>query len=76
MEYNYKQLENIFEIGRIIQHAFHRGLIPDNCDSKELFNFAVRCSTKFEKEYPDTEDYYYDIENFVEEQIKNLNNCY
>lgn len=61
-------MENMFEIGRIIQNMIDERDIEIE-DSKEAFMFALQLALDFEKEYPDTEDYYTDIEEFVVSKI-------
>lgn len=59
-----EEMENAFEIGRCIQDMIDREVIEVE-DSKEAFVFALYLSTEFEKEYPDTDDYYGDLEEFI-----------
>lgn len=66
--FTYKEMENIFEIGRNIQAMFDNEEI-DIEDSKDAFNFAIGLAMEFEKEYPDTDDYYNDIDEFAIEKI-------
>lgn len=74
MEKNYTimEMENIFEIGRAIEAKIKAGLIDECIDSKDLFAFAIKCAVQFEKEYPDTEDYYGDIDEFIEKKLNEL----
>lgn len=63
------EMENIFEIGRIMQCA------EDDCtivieDGKDAFMYALELAMEFEKNYPDTETYYDDLDEFVAEKIK------
>ena len=71
MEKNYTimEMENIFEIGRMIES---RASIFPWEDSKDAFAFALECAQEFEKEYPDTEDYYGDIDEFIEKKLDEL----
>lgn len=62
------EMENVFEIGRKIQAMFANDEI-DVDDSKEAFNFAVGLAIDFEKEHPNTEEYYYDLDEFVDDKI-------
>lgn len=62
------EMENIFEIGRNIQAMCDNEEIEID-DSKEAFNFAVGLAIEFEKEFPDTEEYYYDLDEFVNDKI-------
>lgn len=62
------EMENVFEIGRVMQAMFTDDRIEiDDC--KEAFNFAVGLALEFEKECPDTECYYLDLDEFAEEKI-------
>ena len=63
------EMENIFEIGRIMQ------LKADNedieiLDDKGAFMYALELAMEFEEQHPDTEDYYEDFDNFVYEKIQ------
>lgn len=71
MEKNYTimEMENIFEIGRMIES---RASIFPWEDSKDAFAFALECAQEFEKKYPDTEDYYGDIDEFIEKKLNEL----
>ena len=69
-QYTYMEMENIFEIGRTIEAKMEAGLIDECIDSNDLFTFAIKCAVQFEKEYPDTEDYYGDIDKFIEKKLK------
>lgn len=62
------EMENIFEIGRNIQAMYDNEEI-DIDDSKEAFNFAIGLAVEFEQEHPDTEEYYYDLDEFVNDKI-------
>lgn len=64
-----EEVENVFEIGRAIQHAVD---YIDGCvieDSKEAFTFALGLAMEFEKEHPNSDDYYSEINNFITEKI-------
>lgn len=69
MEKNYTimEMENIFEIGRMIESR--ASILPWE-DSKDAFAFALECAVQFEKEYPDTEDYYGDIDEFMDKKFR------
>ena len=69
-QYTYMEMENIFEIGRMIEARIKDGLIDECIDSKDLFTFAIKCAVQFEKEYPDTEDYYGDIDEFMDKKFR------
>lgn len=66
--FSLNEMENIFEIGRVMQAMFTDDRIEID-DSKEAFNFAVGLALKFEEECPDTECYYLDLDEFAEEKI-------
>lgn len=63
------EMENIFEIGRAIQYVvdFEDGCVIE--DSKSAFLFAINLAMEFEEKYPDTEDYYGDLDNFITSRI-------
>lgn len=63
-----EEMENIFEIGRNIE-AMVRNEEIEIEDSKDAFGLALRLAVEFEKEYPDTEDYYFDLDEFVVDKI-------
>lgn len=63
-----EEMENAFEIGRHIQGMIDAESIEVG-DSKEVFAFALQLAMEFEKEYPETEDYYGDLEEFVTDKI-------
>lgn len=62
------EMENIFEIGRNIE-AMVRNEEIEVDDSKEAFVFALKLAEEFEKEHAYTEDYYFDLDEFVVEKI-------
>ena len=59
-----EELENIFEIGRNIQAMIDNDEI-EVTDSKDAFIFALQLAVEFEKEHPDSEDYYNELDDFV-----------
>lgn len=65
--FSINEMENIFEIGRMIEAR--ASILPWE-DSKDAFAFALKCAQEFEKEYPETEDYYGDIDEFMEKKFK------
>lgn len=69
--YTYMEMENIFEIGRMIEAR--ASILPWE-DSKDAFAFAIKCAVQFEKEYPDTEDYYGDIDEFMDKKFREAYN--
>mgnify|MGYP003313858776 CR=1 FL=1 len=66
--FSIEEMENMFEIGRLVQNLIEHEEIEVE-DSKNAFWFAMKLSAEFEKEYPDTEDYYYDLEEFVMDKL-------
>ena len=70
-KYTLFEMENIFEIGRMIEA---RSSILLWEDSKDAFAFAIKCAVQFEKEYPDTEDYYGDIDEFMDKKFREAYN--
>ena len=62
------EMENIFEIGRAMQAAADDEAIKIE-DSKNAFLFAAKLAMEFEEKYPDSEDYYYDLDEFTTEKI-------
>jgi hypothetical protein len=63
------EMENIFEIGRAMQHVvdFEEGCVIE--DSKNAFLFAAKLAIEFEEKHPDTEDYYSDLDDFITGKI-------
>lgn len=64
-----EEMENVFEIGRTMQLMADNGEIEIE-DSKDAFTFALALAMEFEEKYPDTENYYCDIDDFVTAKIK------
>lgn len=62
------EMENIFEIGRILQLYDCENLI-DVPDNKEAFNFALQLALDFEEAYQESGDYYGDLYEFVARDI-------
>ena len=62
------EMENIFEIGRAMQHAADDGEIEIE-DSKNAFLFAAKLAMEFEEKHPDSEDYYGDLDDFMTDKI-------
>lgn len=65
-----EEMENIFEIGRQIQVMIDTEEIEVE-DSKEAYLFALQLALEFEKKFPDTDDYYTDLYEFVVDKIYN-----
>lgn len=63
-----EEMENIFEIGRNIQAMEDNEEIEVE-DSKDAFMFALQLAVEFEKEHPDSEDYYNELDDFVIDKI-------
>ena len=59
-----EEMENIFEIGRQIQYMVDDEAIEIE-DSKEAYLFALQLAIEFEEEHPDSDDYYFDLDNFM-----------
>ena len=66
-----EEMENIFEIGRYIQGMIDAESINVE-DSKLAFTEALQLAIDFELEYPDTEDYYADLDKFVVDKIVDM----
>lgn len=62
--FNLNEVENAFEIGRIMQFMLDNKQI-DIQDSKEAFYYALTLAIDFEREHEDTEDYYNELDEFV-----------
>lgn len=63
-----EEMENIFEIGRNIQAMIDNDEIEIE-DSKDAFMFALQLAVEFEKEHPDSEDYYSELDEFMSRRI-------
>lgn len=63
-----EEMENIFEIGRQMQYMIDFGNIKIE-DSKDAFMFAMQLAVEFEKEHPDSEDYYSELDEFMSKRI-------
>lgn len=63
-----EEMENCFEIGRNMQAMIDNEEIEVN-DSKDAFMFALQLAVEFEKEYPDSDDYYNELDDFVIDKI-------
>ena len=66
--YGVKEMENMFEIARFMQSLQDDGAIEIH-DNKEAFYLAFKLAVDFEKAYPDTEDYYCDLAEFITDKI-------
>ena len=68
--FSVNEMENMFEAGRLIQTMIDKGT-ANVLDSKDAFSCALQWAIEFEKQYPDTEEYYSDIEVFMVDKIQN-----
>lgn len=66
--FSIEEMENIFEIGRQMQYMIDFGNIKIE-DSKDAFMFALGLAVEFEKEHPDSEDYYGELDEFMNKKI-------
>ena len=66
--FSIEEMENIFEIGRQMQYMADNGEIEFE-DSKDAFMFALQLAVEFEKEHPDSKDYYGEIDEFMNKRI-------
>lgn len=66
--FTFEEMENIFEIGRHMQYMMSKEEIEIN-DSKDAFLFAMQLAIEFDEQYPDTEEYYADLIEFIEDKI-------
>lgn len=66
--FTYEEMENIFEIGRHMQYMIGNEEIEIN-DSKDAFLFAMQLAIEFEEQHPDTDNYYADLIEFIEDRI-------
>ena len=68
--YNELHMENMLEIGRVIQSMFDEDKL-EHYDSKEVFMDALSWAEEFEDQYDEGNDYYYDaIDEFVRQKIE------
>lgn len=63
-----EEIENCFEIGRHMQYMIDFGSIKIE-DSKDAFIFALGLALEFEKEHPDSEDYYGELDEFMSKRM-------
>ena len=66
-----EEMENIFEIGRAMQHACAEGEIEIE-DSRGAFSFALTLAIEFEKEHPNSYDYYSELDDFINHKLLNF----
>lgn len=63
------EMENMFEIGSIIEAQIRDGFIDSSICRETLCAIALDMAQRFEMEYPDTDDYYGDIDAFFNERF-------
>lgn len=68
--YTIYEIENIFEIGRTLESKIRDGYLDYDIDSKYLFSIALKWAKEFEVEHPYPDDYYGEIDEFVNLKIK------
>ena len=66
--FSIEEMENCFEIGRQMQYMADNGEIEFE-DSKNAFMFALQLAVEFEKEHPDSKDYYNELDEFMNKRI-------
>ena len=66
--FNSKEMENIFEIGREIQFLTDNNVIEIG-DSQDAFALALQLAVEFEENYSETDDYYGDLIDFIQDRI-------
>ena len=67
--YSEMHMENMLEIGRIIQHCFESERI-EYYDSKEMYHDARRWAVEFEDVMAANDDYYLKIYEFTMVKLK------
>lgn len=63
------EMENMFEIGSIIEAQIRDGFIDSSICRETLCAIALDMAQRFEMEHPDTDDYYGDIDTFFNERF-------
>ena len=66
--FTFEEMENMFEIGRHMQYMMDNGEIEID-DSKHAFLFAMQLAIEFDEQYPETDEYYDDLIEFIEDKI-------
>lgn len=66
--FNSKEMENIFEIGREIQFMIDNEVIEIE-DSTDAFVLALQLAVEFEEKFSETDDYYGDLIDFIQDKI-------
>lgn len=68
--YTIYEMETIFEIGRTLEAKIRAGEFDYDIDSKYLFSLALQWAKEFEVEHPYPDDYYGELDEFVDLKIK------
>lgn len=66
--FTYEEMENIFEIGREIQYMIDHETIEVE-EGKEAYLLALQLAIEFEEKFPETDDYYSDLYDFIADKI-------
>lgn len=66
--FNSKEMENVFEIGREIQFLTDNNVIEIG-DSQDAFTIALQLAVEFEEKFAETDDYYGDLIDFIQDRI-------
>lgn len=67
--YSELHMENMLEIGRVIQFMVDEDKL-EYYDSKEVFMDALNWAQEFEEQYDENGDYYDEIDEFVRQKIE------
>ena len=66
------EMENMFEIGSIIEAQIRDGFIDSSICRETLCAIALDIAQRFEMEYPEADDYYRDIDAFFNERFPEI----
>ena len=66
--FNSKEAENLFEIGREIQFLTDNNVIEIG-DNQDAFTLALQLAVEFEEKFSETDDYYGDLIDFIQDRI-------
>jgi hypothetical protein len=66
--YTEKQMENMFEMGRVIQEMWSFNMVDNDIDGKEFYKAALEWAEEFEAD-PE-KDYYEQLYEFVVKRVK------
>ena len=66
--YSEIHMENIFEIGRVIQEMWGYGMVDDQIDGKDFYKAALEWAEEFEADLE--KDYYEQLYEFVVKRVK------